>query len=143
MADRLPDLIDRFAGRSVLVVGDAMLDGYLEGTCGRVCAEAPVSVVNLCRSDLAPGGAANVAANLRALGAQPRLLAVTGDDAEADDMARSLDDSGVSRDHLVRRRGRRTLAKRRVVAAGQIVCRLDQGETAQSMKNARRGSSSD
>ena len=129
MSDRLPDLIDRFAGRRVLVVGDAMLDGYLEGTCGRVCPEAPVPVVNLCRSELAPGGAANVAVNARALGADVRLLGVIGDDAEADDVARSLSDGGVSPDHLIRRRGRRTLAKRRVVAAGQIVCRLDHGDT--------------
>jgi D-beta-D-heptose 7-phosphate kinase/D-beta-D-heptose 1-phosphate adenosyltransferase len=129
MTDRLPDVIDRFTGLRVLVVGDAMLDGYLEGTCGRVCPEAPVPVVNLCRSELAPGGAANVAVNARALGAEVRLLGVIGDDLEADDISRILGDSEVSPDHLIRRRGRRTLAKRRVVAAGQIVCRLDHGDT--------------
>jgi len=128
MRDRLPDLIDGVAGRRVLVIGDAMLDGYLEGTCGRVCPEAPVPVVDVCRSVAAPGGAANTAVNARALGADVTLLGAVGDDPEAGDLARVLSDSGVSPDHLVRGRGRRTLAKRRVTAAGQVVCRLDQGD---------------
>jgi D-beta-D-heptose 7-phosphate kinase/D-beta-D-heptose 1-phosphate adenosyltransferase len=129
MTDRLPDLIDAFAGRRVLVVGDVMLDGYLEGSCGRVCPEAPVPVVNLSRSAAAPGGAANAAANARALGAAVTLLGVVGGDPEAGELAAALSDTGVSPDALVVQPGRRTLAKRRVVAAGQVVCRLDQGDT--------------
>jgi D-beta-D-heptose 7-phosphate kinase/D-beta-D-heptose 1-phosphate adenosyltransferase len=129
MTDRLPDLIDAFAGRRVLVVGDAMLDGYLEGACGRVCPEAPVPVVDVCRSHAVPGGAANAVANARALGAGVTLLGLVGDDAEAGELADALSDTGVSPDALVVHPGRRTLAKRRVVAAGQVVCRLDQGDT--------------
>lgn len=129
MTDRLPDLIDAFAGRRVLVLGDAMLDGYLEGVCGRVCPEAPVPVVDICRSHAAPGGAANTAANARALGADVRLLAATGDDPDADRLADALATAGVASDSLVRNDRRRTLVKRRVVAAGQVVCRLDQGDT--------------
>jgi D-beta-D-heptose 7-phosphate kinase/D-beta-D-heptose 1-phosphate adenosyltransferase len=129
MTDRLPDLIDGFGGRRVPVIGDAMLDGYLEGACGRVCPEAPVPVVDVCRSHAAPGGAANAAANARAFGADVTLLGVVGDDAEATELAALLGDNGVSPDSLVARPGRRTLAKRRVRAAGQVVCRLDQGDT--------------
>jgi D-beta-D-heptose 7-phosphate kinase / D-beta-D-heptose 1-phosphate adenosyltransferase len=128
MADHLPDLIDSFVGRRVLVVGDAMLDSYLEGTCGRMCPEAPVPVVDVCRSAIAAGGAANVAANLRALGADVGLLGVVGDDAEGGDLARAIGDSGVSITSLIRQRGRKTLAKKRVTAGGQVVCRVDQGD---------------
>jgi D-beta-D-heptose 7-phosphate kinase/D-beta-D-heptose 1-phosphate adenosyltransferase len=129
MTDRLPDLIDAFAGRRVLVIGDAMLDGYLEGACGRVCPEAPVPVVDVCQSHAAPGGAANAAANARSLGADVTLLGLVGADAEAGELVDALSDAGVSPEGLVIQPGRRTLAKRRVVAAGQVVCRLDQGDT--------------
>lgn len=128
MTDRLPDLIAGFAGRRVLVLGDPMLDGYLEGSCGRVCPEAPVPVVDVAAAVSAPGGAANAAANARALGADVLFLAAAGDDPEADELARALGAVGVPADHLLRQPGRRTLAKRRVMAAGQVICRLDQGD---------------
>lgn len=129
MTDRLPELIDAYSTRRVLVIGDPMLDGYWEGACDRVCPEAPVPVVNLHRSMAAAGGAANAAANVRALGADVAFLAVTGDDPEADELAGALTEAGVSPDRLIRQPGRRTLAKRRVMAAGQVICRVDQGDT--------------
>ena len=128
MADSLPDLIDGFAGRRVLVIGDAMLDGYLNGVCGRVCPEAPVPVVDILQAHAVPGGAANTAANTGTLGGDVTLLGVIGDDAEGEELATALAAAGVSPESLVRERGRRTLAKRRVVAAGQVVCRLDGGD---------------
>jgi bifunctional ADP-heptose synthase (sugar kinase/adenylyltransferase) len=71
MNPRLGQLIDAFSGLRVAVLGDAMLDSYLEGTSGRLCREVPVPNVRLnARSDV-PGGAANVAVNLRALGSRP------------------------------------------------------------------------
>jgi D-beta-D-heptose 7-phosphate kinase/D-beta-D-heptose 1-phosphate adenosyltransferase len=127
MTDRPPDPIDRFADRRVLVIGDPMLDGYLEGVCGRVCPEAPVPVVELTAESTAAGGAANVAVNVAALGAHVMFLAATGDDPEADELGRVLSGHGIDGTHLLRQPGRRTLAKRRVMAAGQVVCRLDQG----------------
>jgi D-beta-D-heptose 7-phosphate kinase/D-beta-D-heptose 1-phosphate adenosyltransferase len=129
MTDRLPELIAGFAGRRVLVLGDPMLDVTISGACGRVCPEAPAPVVRVTGSAAAPGGAANAAANARALGADVTLLGLAGDDAEADELAAVLADSEVSADDLLRVPGRRTLAKRRVVAAGQVICRLDQGDT--------------
>jgi len=128
MTDRLPDLIDGFSGRRILVIGDPILDGYLEGVCGRVCPEAPAPVVDLTGGTSAPGGAANAAANARALGADVQFLAATGDDPDADELAAVLAARGVPTDHLLRHTGRRTLAKRRVMAAGQMICRLDQGD---------------
>src|SRR4051812_46807848 len=72
----LSRIIDGFRGLDVLVVGEAMLDSYLEGTTDRLCREAPVPIVALDGRRDAPGGAANVAANAAALGARVRFLSV-------------------------------------------------------------------
>src|SRR5438105_6673491 len=74
------DLVQRFRGLRALVVGDAMLDSYLEGTAARLCSEGPVPVVRKTAEERAPGGAANTAANLRSLGAEVEYLAIVGRD---------------------------------------------------------------
>jgi D-beta-D-heptose 7-phosphate kinase/D-beta-D-heptose 1-phosphate adenosyltransferase len=125
----LPNLLDAFAGLRVLVVGEAMLDSYWEGSTGRFCPEAPVPVVALhARRDL-PGGAANTAANARALGASVTLLSVVGKDAEGATLRQALGERGVATDPLLSHPERRTLTKQRVLAAGQLLLRLDQGST--------------
>src|ERR687888_50607 len=129
MTTTLPGLIDALAGLDVLVIGEAMLDAYLEGSSSRICQEAPVPVVALSRRLDAPGGAANTAVNLQALGGRARLLSVVGDDHEAGLLRRALADRGLSTDDLLSRPGRRTLAKHRVVAASQLLLRFDQGNT--------------
>src|SRR5205823_3468847 len=80
----LVQIIDRFAQLHVLVIGEAMLDTYLEGTSHRLCPEAPVPVVALTRRHDAPGGAANTAANACNLGARVSFLSVAGEDAEGE-----------------------------------------------------------
>jgi D-beta-D-heptose 7-phosphate kinase/D-beta-D-heptose 1-phosphate adenosyltransferase len=121
--------LDAFAGLRVLVVGEAMLDSYLEGASARLCPEAPVPVVAVSGRRDAPGGAANTAANVRALGAAVSFLSVVGDDPEADSLRRCLAERGIGADGLLVQPGRRTLAKQRVCAAGQILVRFDQGDT--------------
>jgi D-beta-D-heptose 7-phosphate kinase/D-beta-D-heptose 1-phosphate adenosyltransferase len=129
MNPNLPQLIDAFAGLNVVVVGEAMLDSYLEGSTGRFCPEAPVPIVALsARRDL-PGGAANAAANARALGARVRLLSVVGADTEGQVLRQVLAERGVETDDVLTHVGRRTLTKQRVLASGQILLRLDQGST--------------
>jgi D-beta-D-heptose 7-phosphate kinase/D-beta-D-heptose 1-phosphate adenosyltransferase len=130
MNPRLSRLLDAFAGLEVLVLGDAMLDGYLEGLSGRLCPEAPVPVVDVSALRHAPGGAANTAANARALGARVRLLAVIGDDPEGAALRRSLDGQGIETDALLVQGGRRSLAKHRVLCGGQLLVRFDQGDKA-------------
>jgi bifunctional ADP-heptose synthase (sugar kinase/adenylyltransferase) len=78
----LPRIVDAFAGLNVLVVGESMLDSYLQGTTSRLCPEAPVPVVDLSAGLDQPGGAANSAHNARCLGAGVAFLSVGGDDAE-------------------------------------------------------------
>src|SRR5204863_7026517 len=82
----LLDLLDRFSGRRMLVLGDVILDRYWWGESHRLSPEAPVPVVQKQRTSMRPGGAANTAANLASLGATVELLGVAG----ADDAARDL-----------------------------------------------------
>ena len=133
---RLAELIDEFSGLRALVVGDAMHDSYLEGSSSRLSQEAPVPVVSVAgRRDL-PGGAANTAANVRALGAEATLLAVAGDDLDGGLLEDALSACGVRTDGLLVEPGRRTLVKSRVVSGGQMLVRFDAGDTGAADEHA-------
>lgn len=80
------EIIDGFGSITALVVGDVMLDAYLWGRVDRISPEAPVPVVQVTRRSARLGGAANVALNLRALGATAIVASVTGNDSYADDL---------------------------------------------------------
>ena len=120
----LTKLIRDIVDRQVLVVGDAMLDRYWYGGVERISPEAPVPVVAVARADERPGGAANVARNVRALGARCRLLSITGDDAEAGALQRLLEAEGIDctlyRDKLIN-----TTVKLRVISRNQQLIRID------------------
>lgn len=121
--------IDRFAGLDVAVIGEAMLDSYVDGTSQRFCPEAPVPVVNVAGQVHLAGGAANTAVNVSRLGARCRFLTVLGDDSEAEHLQEILHQQQVATDHVLTWPGRRTLHKQRVLASGQMMLRLDQGST--------------
>src|SRR5437763_2566274 len=91
----LREIVGRFAGRRIAVLGDLMLDRYLWGRVDRISPEAPVPVVEIERESVSLGGAGNVAANLAALGAEPVLLGVAGDDADASRLRDALRERGV------------------------------------------------
>lgn len=129
MSSSLVPILEAFRHLRVLVLGEAMLDSYLDGPSGRLCREAPVPVVDLARRVDVPGGAANTAVNAAGLGAGVAFLSVVGDDAEGQLLARALTAAGISGEHLLVEPGRRTLAKHRVLAEGQMVVRFDQGDT--------------
>lgn len=121
------ELVQRFRRVKVLVVGDAILDSYLDGQSTRLCREAPVPIVAVSdRRDVA-GGAANTAVNAARLGAAVQFLSVVGDDSEARLLRRALESSGVGTKSLITAPARQTLAKSRVVASGQLLVRFDQG----------------
>ena len=75
--------INHFGNLSVLVIGDAMLDVYMDGSAERICREAPVPIVDIREVKAVPGGAANTAANLAQLGATVHYISVVGSDHEA------------------------------------------------------------
>ena len=125
----LSELIRAFPHLRVAVIGDVMVDAYLEGASRRLCREAPVPAVEIESRHDEPGGAANAAANVRALGAAVRLLGVVGDDLEGRSLRETLRRDDVGDDGLVVQPHRRTIAKQRVVAQGQLLLRLDHGDT--------------
>ena len=84
MSQDLQQVVARFAGLRVLVIGDIILDSYLRGTAARLCQEAPVPVAVNCTREDFPGGAANSAANIASLGGFPVLVAALGRDFEGD-----------------------------------------------------------
>ena len=135
----LSRLIDAFTGLNVVVIGDAMLDSYLEGSSDRLCQEAPVPIVTLSNRKNIPGGAANTAVNLRSLGGQVTFLSVVGDDLEGKLLREALEERGVSTENILTQPQRQTLAKHRVIASGQMLVRFDQGSTHSIDSEAERG----
>jgi D-beta-D-heptose 7-phosphate kinase/D-beta-D-heptose 1-phosphate adenosyltransferase len=124
----LTDLPSRWRDAAVLVIGDALLDGWLTGSPRRLCREAPVPVVSVERVTYACGGAANTAANIAALGGRAILAAAVGGDPDGGRLRRRLRASKVE-SRLVTVPGRSTVGKRRLVGDGQILVRFDQGDT--------------
>jgi D-beta-D-heptose 7-phosphate kinase/D-beta-D-heptose 1-phosphate adenosyltransferase len=113
------------AKRKILVViGDLMLDKYTRGRVDRISPEAPVQVVNVDEVDYKLGGAGNVASNLRALGADVKLLGIVGDDYHALIIRDLMQRQGIV-SGLVVERGRPTTVKERIVAHGQQMLRID------------------
>jgi D-beta-D-heptose 7-phosphate kinase/D-beta-D-heptose 1-phosphate adenosyltransferase len=121
------DLVSCFRQLRALVIGDAMLDTYLEGTASRLCSEGPVPVVSKTAEHRIPGGAANTAANLRALEADVIFLGMVGRDVAGSLLRRSLRERGVSDRWLVEDESVQTLHKLRILADGQYVVRFDEG----------------
>ena len=127
---RAADLPDTASAR-VLVVGDVMLDRYWFGDVSRISPEAPVPVVRMTRSEDRPGGAANVARNAAALGAQVSLLSVVGEDEAANALQGLLDASSIQA-HLFRDPALHTTLKLRVVGRSQQLLRIDFEERPQA-----------
>jgi D-beta-D-heptose 7-phosphate kinase/D-beta-D-heptose 1-phosphate adenosyltransferase len=124
--ERARAIVEQMAGRQVLVVGDVMLDQFIFGRVGRISPEAPVPIVTYDHETHRAGGAANVALNARALGAQVELAGIVG----ADDAAAKLKDllraSGIAPHGLITDRARRTTTKVRIVTTrNQQVARVD------------------
>lgn len=117
--------LDELSKARILVIGDVMLDRYWWGTVNRISPEAPVPIVRLERSTIAPGGAANVALNIAGLGAKPLLIGAVGNDADADVLSAELENRGVGASSLLRLNGRPTSVKTRIIAHSQQVVRVD------------------
>jgi D-beta-D-heptose 7-phosphate kinase/D-beta-D-heptose 1-phosphate adenosyltransferase len=120
------ELSRRLAGRTVLVVGDVMLDHFVIGRVDRISPEAPVPVVLFDREEFRLGGAANVAHNLVALGAGAEIVGVIGADAEGTRLREDLDRLSIGTRGLVTDASRCTTRKVRVVTSrNQQVARID------------------
>jgi|SoiMethySBSTD1v2_1073268.scaffolds.fasta_scaffold45617_3 rfaE bifunctional protein kinase chain/domain len=129
---RLLDLVDAMAGTPVVAVADLVLDVFEHGRIGRISREAPVLILDHVRTERLPGGGANVAANLAALGARTEVIGRTGADAAGDDLVAALERLGAGVRGVWRDEHYRTPEKRRILAGSahsvqQQIVRLDSG----------------
>lgn len=123
--ERLKEATSLFRDIPILVVGDLILDEYVWGEVFRISPEAPVPVVLVRQESARLGGAANVANNLRALGARPILSGVVGEDVSGDRLIRLLEESEIDTGFIVKSGDRPTTVKTRIIARSQQVVRLD------------------
>lgn len=119
------ELLKKISRVRILVIGDVMLDHYIWGDATRISPEAPVPVVEFGGEYHRPGGAANVAGNLAALGARAELLGVVGADEPAARLKTALREAGLSSAGLVASADRCTTVKTRVLAHQQQMLRID------------------
>jgi D-glycero-beta-D-manno-heptose-7-phosphate kinase len=124
---RAEEIIKRARDRRVVVLGDVMLDEFIWGDVTRISPEAPVPVVNIKRQSTHLGGAANVLANIIAIGASGNVIGVVGRDAAAEKIRESLrKDGGVQTDNMLIADDKRpTTIKTRIIAHNQMVVRAD------------------
>lgn len=116
--------LSSLASSKVLVVGDVMLDSYISGNTQRISPEAPVPVVHIQDNYQRPGGAANVALNIAALGAKATLLGLIGDDDDGRLLQQTLLNENVD-SRLIASRNAKTISKLRVMSRNQQLIRLD------------------
>jgi D-glycero-beta-D-manno-heptose-7-phosphate kinase len=122
---RLLELIGRFAGQRLLVAGDLMLDEFVWGRVARISPEAPVPVVNVTAESYYPGGAANVARNLREFNGEIAVAGLMGTDAAGERLRELLDAAGIDTRGVLCDRAATTTVKTRVIARNQQVVRVD------------------
>lgn len=123
--DKFKKIIARFPKVKVLIVGDLILDEFLWGNVSRISPEAPVPVVHVRSESFMPGGAANVANNIHALGGKAYLAGVVGMDERGSILRQELDKRGVDVEGIVIDGERPTTLKTRVIAHHQQVVRID------------------
>lgn len=123
--DQLPEILGGFKGKTVIVLGDLMLDEFIWGAVKRISPEAPVPVVEVKGETWQAGGAGNVVTNLAALGARPIPIGVVGKDRAAEQLRERFAESGAPLEFLVEDSSRPTTVKTRIVAHHQQMIRAD------------------
>jgi D-beta-D-heptose 7-phosphate kinase/D-beta-D-heptose 1-phosphate adenosyltransferase len=126
-AQRAAEILERARSRRVVVFGDVMLDEFVWGDVTRISPEAPVPVVEIRRESVRLGGAANVLANLVALGARSEVVGVVGEDAARERLREKIEETcgGQGSARLVADASRPTTVKTRIIAHNQLVVRAD------------------
>jgi len=125
----LEAIFDSFNAMKVAIVGDVMIDSYVMGKVHRMSPEAPVPVLLLDKEEHRLGGAANVALNLKALGAEVYLCSVIGTDTAATKFQELLSEAKIQNQEIIQSQDRKTTVKTRVLSGTQHVLRIDQEDT--------------
>jgi rfaE bifunctional protein kinase chain/domain len=123
--DRLDAILKEAASKRLLVIGDLMLDEFVWGKVGRISPEAPVPVVEVTGESFYPGGAANVARNLREFVAKVSVTGLVGSDNRGRQLRDLLKDEGIDTSAVVEESGFQTIVKTRIIARHQQVVRVD------------------
>jgi D-glycero-beta-D-manno-heptose-7-phosphate kinase len=123
--EHIENILGRFPGKRIAVVGDLMVDRYYWGAVRRVSPEAPVPVVEVESESVRLGGAANVANNIQTLGGKPVVVGIVGDDHIGEVLRDLVTAAGFDGSGLVTDSSRPTTVKTRVIAQGQHVVRID------------------
>jgi D-glycero-beta-D-manno-heptose-7-phosphate kinase len=137
--NRLQDVIDRFKGKRIVVVGDLVADVFVYGEISRISREAPVLILNHRETQVVPGGGANAIHNLWALGAKPVPVGVVGDDAEGQQLLGYFSNLGIDVSGIAIAKSLRTPSKMRILAGAvhsqrQQIVRLDSGSPLEDEK---------
>jgi len=121
----LEKIFDNSKTKKIFIIGDVMLDRYLLGDVTRISPEAPVQVFDIRKSEFRLGGAANVAYNVKTLGAEPALIGVMGEDAEGNLLLDEMNKLSLNINGLITEKGRPTTCKTRVISDSHHLLRID------------------
>jgi rfaE bifunctional protein kinase chain/domain len=125
----IESVFENFNKLKVLIVGDVMIDAYLWGKVERISPEAPVPIVAVQKKENRPGGAANVAINVMAMGAEPWLCCVTGDDDHGKTFQNLMQGMGMETSGIVASKERITTVKTRIIGNQHQMLRVDEENT--------------
>ncbi|NNJ56101.1 MAG: D-glycero-beta-D-manno-heptose-7-phosphate kinase, partial [Bacteroidia bacterium] len=128
-------LFTDFENQKVLVLGDTMVDAYFYGSVTRISPEAPVPIVNLKSKERRLGGAANVALNLKALGADPYVVSIKGNDNDGKELKALFKKNKLDSNGLINDYKRITTVKTRVIGNNHQLLRIDEEETQEINKS--------
>lgn len=129
-AQLITDAFARCNQFNILVVGDVMIDAYMWGKVDRISPEAPVPIISIKSHEERLGGAANVGLNVKAMGANPVMCAVIGNDEKGDLLCRLLEQNGMTADGIIKSDKRKTTVKTRIISSNQHLLRIDDEQTA-------------
>ena len=125
----MKSLFDSFNSKKIMIVGDVMLDIYMKGKVERISPEAPVPIVSVTETFSRLGGAANVAQNIKALGAEPILCSIIGNDEKSNDLLKLMHEQNMNSSGIVKSNERITTRKVRIISNNAQMLRVDTEDT--------------
>ena len=128
-ANAINELFEKFNSLTALIVGDVMIDAYYWGKVERISPEAPVPIVQVQQRENRLGGAANVALNVKMLGAKAIIASVVGDGSKGDIFRSTLKENGFTTEGIIDSPERMTTVKTRVISQGHHLLRIDEEHT--------------
>ena len=122
----IQQIFNSFSLQRILIIGDVMIDGYVFGKVSRISPEAPVPIVAIEKKEYRLGGAANVALNIKNLGAYPIICSVVGNDDAGAQYIKLMQEAGLSTQGIIVENQRPTTQKSRIISSGQQLMRIDE-----------------